>query len=80
LANSNEEGKTYIGPSLELCAPPVRAPMMGACVCAHATHVAGAAAIIRGVHVRATWPCAPPSRGPTLPCASVVYRDFVTVT
>jgi hypothetical protein len=34
LANSNEEGKTYIGPSLEPCAPPVCAPMMGAHVCA----------------------------------------------
>jgi hypothetical protein len=69
LANSNEEGKTYIGPSLEPCAPPVRAPMMGARVCAHATHVAGAAATIRGVLVRAPWPCAPPERAPALPCA-----------
>jgi hypothetical protein len=67
LANSNEEGKTYIGPSLEPCAPPIRAPMMGAHVCAHATHVAGAAATIRGARVRATWPSAPPERGPALP-------------
>jgi hypothetical protein len=69
LANSNEEGKTYIRPSLELCAPPVRAPLTGARVCAHATHVAGAAATIRGARVRATWPCAPPPRGPALPRA-----------
>jgi hypothetical protein len=48
LANSNEEGKTYIGPSLEPCAPPVRTPMMDARVCAYATHVAGAAATTRG--------------------------------
>jgi hypothetical protein len=69
LANSNEEGKTYIGPSLEPCAPPVRAPMMGARVCAHATHMAGAAATIRGTCVRATWPYAPPQCGPALPHA-----------
>jgi hypothetical protein len=35
----------------------------------HATHVEGAAATIRGACVRATWPCAPPQRGPALPRA-----------
>jgi hypothetical protein len=69
LANSNDEGKTYICPFLEPCAPPVRAPLMGTRVCAHATHVAGAAATIRGARVRATWPWAPPPRGPALPRA-----------
>jgi hypothetical protein len=69
LANSNEEGKTYIGPSLEPCMPPFHAPMMGARVCVHATYVAGAAATIRGARIHATWPCAPPQRGPALPRA-----------
>jgi hypothetical protein len=41
LATSNEDGKIYIGPSLKPCVPPVRAPMMDARVCIHATHVAG---------------------------------------
>jgi hypothetical protein len=69
LANSNEEGKSYIRPSLEPCAPPVRDPLTGARICAYATHVAGAAATIRGARVRATWPCAPPPRSPALPRA-----------
>jgi hypothetical protein len=59
LATSNEEGKTYIGSSLEPCAPPNRTPNDG---CARMrpepTKWREAAAIIRGACLCAPWPCA----------------------